>query len=117
MTTNLAVVYQQAADVIRANGHYKGAYWGRPETGVGIEYAASECPVCAVGALSVAVTGSPVPQADEVDPVIIAFASRMFGPVNAEAAVVRLAAWNDAPERTPDDVIAALENAAKPVAA
>lgn len=112
-----ATVYLKAAEVIRTNGHYKGAYWGRPETGVGIEYAASECPVCAVGALSVAITGSPVPSVDEVDTVVVAFASRMFGPVNEAAAVVRIAEWNDAEERTATDVITALENAAKAVAA
>jgi hypothetical protein len=116
VSARIAKIYLKAAEVIRTNGHYKGAYWGRPEAGVGIVLAASECPVCTVGALSVAVTGSPVPVADEVDPVIVEFASRMFGPVNAAAAVVRVAAWNDAEERTADDVIAALEQAAKAVA-
>jgi hypothetical protein len=109
-------IYLKAAEVIRTNGHYKGAYWGRPESEVGIELTAAESPVCAVGALSVAVTGNPTPTADDVDPVLVDFASRMFGPVNEAAAVVRIAAWNDAEERTPADVIAAFEQAAREAA-
>lgn len=112
----LAEIYLKAAEVIRTNGHYKGAYWGRPDTGVGIELAAPECPVCTVGALSVATTGSPVPTVDEVDPIIVDFASRMFGPVNEAAAVVRIAEWNDAEERTAADVIDLFERFAREVA-
>ena len=109
--------YLKAAEVIRANGHYKGAYFEpSPESGVGIEFGAAESPVCTVGALCVAVIGFPVPTCDEVDPVIVDFASRMFGPVNEAAAVVRIAAWNDDPERTPEDVIAAFEQAAREAA-
>lgn len=115
---DLAEIYLKAADIIRTNGHYKGAYWGRTETEVGIEPSAAECPVCTVGALCVAVAGDPVPSCDEVDPVIVNFASRLFGrPANAEAAVVSLARWNDADDRTPADVIAAFEQAAREVAA
>lgn len=114
--SELAEIYLKAADVIRTNGHYKGAYWGRPETGVGIELAASECPVCVVGALSLAVTGNPTPTHAEADPIIVDFASRMFGPVNEAAAVTRIAEWNDAEERTAADVIARLEQAAREVA-
>lgn len=113
---NLSQTYLRAADVIRNNGHYKGAYWGRPESEVGIELTAAESPVCTVGALCVAVIGHPMPSVDEVDPVIVDLASRMFGPVNEAAAVVRLAAWNDAEERTPADVIAAFEQAAREAA-
>lgn len=112
----LAETYRKAAEVIRANGHNKGAYFTRPESEVGIELSAAESPVCTVGALCVAVIGFPVPTCDEVDPVIVDFASRMFGPVNEAAAVVRLAAWNDDPERTPEDVIAAFEQAAREAA-
>ncbi|WP_217235404.1 hypothetical protein [Streptomyces sp. AC555_RSS877] len=112
----LAEIYLKAAEVIRANGHYKGAYWGRPESGVGVELAAAECPVCTVGALCVATIGDPVPSSDEADPVIVHFASRMFGPTNEAAAVVSIARWNDADDRTPADVIAAFEQAAREVA-
>lgn len=113
----LAEIYRKAADVIRSNGHYKGAYWGRPETGVGVELSAAECPVCTVGALSIVTTGFPTPLHDEADTVIVDLASRMFGPVNEAAAVVRIAEWNDVEERTADDVIELFEQAAREVAA
>ena len=111
-----AEIYLKAAEVIRANGLYKGAYWGRPESEVGVELSAAESPVCTVGALCVAVIGFPVPTVEDVDAVIVDFASRMFGPVNEEAAIVRIAAWNDAPDRAPADVIAAFEQAAREAA-
>lgn len=114
--SNLAEIYLKAAEVIRANGHYKGAYWGRPESEVGVELTAAECPVCTVGALSVVTSGHPVPAIDEADGVIVHFASRLAGPVNAAAAVVAISTWNDAPERTAADVIAAFEQAAREVA-
>jgi hypothetical protein len=109
-------IYLKAAEVIRSNGHYKGAYWGRPESEVGIVRTAAESPVCTVGALCVAVLGDPTPSSPQVDPVIVHFASRLFGPISEEAAVVRLAAWNDAEERTPAEVIAAFEQAAREAA-
>lgn len=113
---NRAEIYLKAAEVVRTNGHYKGAYWGRPESEVGIDLTAAESPVCAVGALSVATIGHPTPVADDVDAMLVDFASRMFGPVNEAAAVVRIASWNDAAERTPADVIAAFEQAAREAA-
>jgi hypothetical protein len=115
---DLAEIYLKAADIIRTNGHYKGAYYASGESEVGIQRRAAECPVCTVGALSLAVTGDPVPYCTEVDPVVVQFASRMLGrPVNAEAAVVSIARWNDADDRTPADVIAAFEQAAREAAA
>lgn len=113
---NRAETYLKAAEVIRINGHNKGHYFNIPESGVGIQLGAAESPVCTVGALCVAVIGFPVPTCDEVDPVIVDFASRMFGPVGAGAAVGLIAEWNDAPERTPADVIAAFEQAAREAA-
>lgn len=113
--SELSEIYLKAAAVIRTNGHYKGAYWGRPECGVGVELTAAECPVCAVGALSVATSGNPVPSSDEVDEAAVHFASRLAGPVNEAAAVLAIARWNDDPGRTAADVIAAFEQAAREV--
>lgn len=112
----LAEIYLKAAEIVRTNGLYKGAYWGRPETGVGVELTAAECPVCTVGALSVATVGHPTPLVDEADAVIVDLASRMFGPVNEAAAVARIAEWNDAEERTAADVIELFERTAREVA-
>lgn len=114
---SFAEIYLKAADVIRINGHYKGAYWGRPESEVGIVLTAAESPVWAAGALCVATIGHPVPYCDAVDPVLVDFASRMFGESSEAAAVADISRWNDSPDRTPADVIAAFEQAAREVAA
>lgn len=120
--TNFARVYLKAADVIRANGLNKDGFFTRPETGVGVELAADECPVCIAGAVSVVINGFPAPSSsdyrDEFNAAVRQLADLMGlegGPLVEP--VGRLAAWNDAPERTADDVIAALEQAAKAVAA
>lgn len=121
----LAEIYLKAAEVVRTNGHYKGAYFEpSPESGVGILPAPAECPVCIAGALSIAISGDPTPDRDanperEHYDVI---AGRLADTMGIEgdpllAPVGRLAGWNDAEERTADDVIAALEQAAKAVAA
>lgn len=120
----LAEIYLKAADVIRTNGHYKGAYFEpSPESGVGVTPSPSECAVCIAGALSIAISGDPTPDRDanpdrEHYDVI---AGRLADLIHAEgdpllAPVGRLAGWNDMPERTTDDVIAALEQAAREVA-
>lgn len=123
MTTNLAAVYLKAADIIRTNGHYKGAYWGRPESGVGVELSPRECPSCVAGAISIALTDWPVPhgvedgELDDFNEAVLRL-NELLGlePDPMLIPVGRLAAWNDTEDRTPDEVIAALENAAKQVA-
>lgn len=122
MTTNLARIFLKAAHVVRANGHSKGYYFTRPETGVGIELTADECPVCIAGAVSVVIHGFPVPSAsedrEEFETAVRRLADLMgLGGDRLVEPVGRLGAWNDMPERTADDVIAALEQAAKAVAA
>jgi hypothetical protein len=119
----LSEIYLKAAEVIRTNGHYKGAFFTRSETGVGIELAAAECPVCVAGAVSMAVFGWPVPSGYEADErAQFDAAARQLADLIGVAGdpmlepVGRLAGWNDLPERTPADVIAALEQAAKAVA-
>ncbi|MGW2223889.1 DUF6197 family protein [Streptomyces formicae] len=122
MSSDLSAVYQQAADVIRTNGHYQGAFWGRRESEVGIVRAASEGPVCIAGALSIALSGYPVPALDEgperqrYDKIATRLADLIGIDARFDEPVSRLARWNDSSERTPADVIAALENAAKAVA-
>lgn len=119
----LAEIYLKAAEVIRTNGHNKGEFFTRPETGVGIELAATECPVCIAGAVSVAVFGWPVPRGYEDDEraQFDAAARQLADLIGVEGdpllePVGRLAGWNDTDERTAADAIAALEQAAKAVA-
>lgn len=129
MTVDLTRIYLRAANVIRTNGLNKGYFWGRPESSVGIELTAAECPVCAAGALAVALYGKPTPfVSDAPDPDSYGFLSPDFeqaitGLVGVAGirtpgmtVLDQLAAWNDAPERTSADVIAAFEAAAKAVA-
>ncbi|MER7788601.1 hypothetical protein [Streptomyces sp. NPDC097640] len=119
MNANPAAVYLKAADIVRSNGHNKGAYFTRPETGVGIDLAPSECPVCIAGAVSLAMFGWPVPSGEEGRrEEFDATTRRLVELMDVEGdpllePVGRLAAWNDMPERTVEDVIAALEQAAR----
>lgn len=118
-------IYLKAAEVIRTNGHYKGAYFEpSPESGVGITPAPSECAVCIAGALSIAISGNPIPDRNyspgrqhyDVIAGRLADAMGIEGDPELEP-VGRLADWNDLDGRTADDVIAALEQAAQAVAA
>lgn len=121
----LAEIYLKAADIIRTNGHYKGAYFEpSPESAVGILPTPAECRVCIAGALSIAISGNPTPDRDggserkQYDVI----AGRLADLMHIEGdpllePVGRLAGWNDADDRTADDVISALEQAAREVAA
>ncbi|MEU1273070.1 hypothetical protein [Streptomyces sp. NPDC005799] len=113
---NFSEIYLKAAGVIRANGHYKGAYYGVGESGVGIILTAAESPVCTAGALSIAISGQPVPTSDDFDEVAEDFARRTHLAFDPAWPTIAIGDWNDAPERTPADVIAALEQAAREVA-
>ncbi|MGW3428024.1 DUF6197 family protein [Streptomyces melanosporofaciens] len=124
MTIDFAATYRMAANVIRTNGHHKGAFFTRPESGVGIEPTASECPVCIAGALSLAMFDFPIPSTgqNERSNKFEAVARKLADLMGLEGdpllePVGRLAAWNDRPERTANDVITALEKAAREVAA
>lgn len=116
----LAETYLKAAQVIRTNGHNKGDYFAYPEAGVGVCPSRTGSPVCAVGALTLVVTGDPVPETgalgDEVDALVADFAVRTIGRHDRNDPIFAVATWNDAPERTPADVIAAFEQAAREVA-
>ena len=124
---NLDEIYLKAADVIRINGHYKGAYYEpSPESGVGIVPAPAECAVCAAGALSIVVFGDPCPPSvgeegrAEFDAIVARLFPRIQGfhlyGFEGELPVPRLAGWNDDGDRTPADVIDLFERTAREVA-
>lgn len=111
-------VYLRAIEVLRTNGHTQGEYYATVETGVGIEFAPAECPVCLSGALSVAFYGYPVPpekgQRPEFDVLAERLATalgidRVGGPPEDDDPVMRLAGWNDQLGRTVDELIAGLQ--------
>ncbi|WP_458089317.1 DUF6197 family protein [Streptomyces malaysiensis] len=117
MTINFAATFREAANIIRANGHNKGYWYSVPETGVGIELSPAECPVCAAGAISIALTGVPKPGRHDV-PLVEAAVRRLMehlipGYRRALAVWDLGVLWNDVPERTADQVIAAFEVAAR----
>ncbi|GHH58091.1 hypothetical protein GCM10018773_66110 [Streptomyces candidus] len=107
--------------MVRGRGFNQGYYWGPDPSGSTANW--SRCPVCIAGALSVAITGDPVPPilwTDSTRGTYNAVASRLADLIGIEndqilEPVGRLGAWNDAPERTADEVIAALESAAERV--
>ncbi|MFE9372310.1 hypothetical protein ACFYM2_21420 [Streptomyces sp. NPDC006711] len=114
----LAAVYRKAANIIRENGHHQGAYL---DGTLLLTRTRQTVPVDATGALSLVITGAPVPPADLIDcPQLyqdaVAFLSRRI-----RSAIVdtdpeeRIADWNDEPERTADEVIAALESVARDI--
>ncbi|MCQ8831852.1 DUF6197 family protein [Streptomyces malaysiensis] len=113
LIADYAAVYRRAANIIRANGHNKGYWYPMAET----EIAPAECPVCAAGAISIALTGSPKPARCDV-PLVEAAVRRLMehlipGYKRALAIWDLGVLWNDVPERTADDVIAAFEDAAR----
>lgn len=113
---NLADAYVKAADIIRTNGHAQGWFYLPPETDPDLP--AVDCPVCVAGALSIALYGHPTPPArGEVDDLEMAAARLLesldITPHPEDIAVLRLATWNDSDQQTADDVIAALESAAR----
>jgi hypothetical protein len=122
--TELAEIYLKAAAVIEANGHTKGDFYNIPETPLGIELGRREWPVCALGALSIAMFGDPYPPREDQDghTEFAANAARLnaridYGTAIDEEPLQRIAHWNDADERTTADVIAAFERTAREVAA
>jgi hypothetical protein len=123
----LSEIYLKAAQVIEDNGHTKGDFYSIPEGSYGITLGRSEYPVCAAGALSIAVFGDPTPPREgedgraEFDVIVSRLNARiesfhLYG-FEGEPPVLRLAGWNDADERTATDVIAAFKRTAREVAA
>jgi hypothetical protein len=95
--STVADVLDRAADVIAERGLCKGSFEGPDGS------------VCAGGALRVALTGGPTnPLGDDQFGTYMYAVHRMTDVV--DDVVVN---WNDAPQRTADDVIAALQEAAR----
>lgn len=99
-----AEVLNRAADEIETRGHFKGMLGHDP-------YAPETCRVCLYGALNAARTGDPF--ADDTTAVPESALFEVLG-LNTTADLVD---WNDDPDRTADEVVAVLREAAKLVAA
>ncbi|MGW1998533.1 DUF6197 family protein [Embleya sp. NPDC001921] len=106
-TTHLPAVYRRAIQIIRINGWHQGGF-----VDVSAPYPFVDCPVCAAGAIRLAVTGHPIQsQGSAVLEDAEQFLADHLGPSPA-GAVSLIATWNDDPARTVDEVLAALESAA-----
>jgi hypothetical protein len=112
MSAETAVVLEEAANIIRRNGFHKGSMF-RVLAGT----RAAECPVCTWGALAIAACGTPeLPTNREVRqvlPVVQALARFLGLGTAGEDAMWTIPDWNDAPDRTAEQVINALESAAQ----
>jgi len=112
MSVETAAILDEAANVIRRNGLHKGAMFtpaGRKKV--------EDCPVCTWGALAIAVCGTPdLPTNGElrkVMPVAQALAKHLGLGTAGDDALWTIPDWNDNPDRTAEQVIAALESAAR----
>jgi hypothetical protein len=96
-----------AADIIERNGWHQGNYFLPDDP-----KPPQECRVCALGAIHVAIHGqpwSPMFDSEQEDRTLKAFAAAsrfVDGPWGS------LVGWNDEPDRTAEEVIAALRGAA-----
>ncbi|WP_371793093.1 hypothetical protein OG285_32705 [Streptomyces sp. NBC_01471] len=113
----LAVVYEKAADVVQTNGHCKNWFYDLHSEG---KQPRSSLRVCALGALSIAVTEDPQPP-EELDGLLaeaVADLSLRIASVTVdENPVERIANWSDSVVRTPAEIVDALLLAAKAAAA
>ncbi|PAX90143.1 hypothetical protein CLM82_17060, partial [Streptomyces albidoflavus] len=109
----LVIALRHAARLVQANGLAKG-WWYDPHTG----RPEGAWPVCAIGALSTAITGDPMPvEAEELDDELrnaVAILARQIES-GIDDPIERIAYWNDADERTAADVASLLRRAAREV--
>lgn len=101
--TATADLLDKAAQIIEANGWLQDDYYDFTESQV-MQKQPKECRVCAYGALNIAATGAPSPHAvdEEVD-VVEDAADAVTSVLGIEG--LDLAAWNDVPGRTAQEVI------------
>lgn len=106
MSAETAAVLDEAANVIRRNGWHQGEYF-RAEEGKKPE----NCPVDITGAINIALhTGHPARGEGRRNRL---GTWEVAAIVNNHLDVVDVSEWNDEPDRTAEEVIAALESAAR----
>jgi hypothetical protein len=112
-----AVILTDAVEILRRNGHFKGGYV--LETGTA---PFEQRPVCAIGAILIAAEGDPRPEMPGVLGETASAAARVLArsihsTVVDDDPIERIADWNDAEDRTPDEVMQAMTVAAEEWAA
>ena len=117
MNKSPAVILADAVEILRRNGHFKGGYYAPSN-----EAPEWERPVCAIGAILIAAEGDPRPEMPGVLGETASAAARVLArsihsTVVDDDPIERIADWNDAPERTPGEVMQAMTIAAEEWAA
>lgn len=103
---------EKAADILEANGLYKGDFYDARQS-VRRDRYPEDCHVCAMGAINTAATGTPsMPMAWEEPYVRL---HELYKLVKTFLGVSFLDGWNDAEERTEEEVVAALRGTAAAV--
>lgn len=123
MSAATAAILNEAAEVIRRNGWTtNGDFHEQLYTSLEEELAASECPVCTVGAIAVATgrepddwcNGGGVIEAIRAVQEHLGLDLKFDGHVDEDRAVLEaIGSWNDNTAANREDVIAALEGAAR----
>lgn len=109
MSAETAAVLDEAANVIRRNGLHKGSFCDDGPTRNGNDPLKWAC--CTYGAINVASSGGhPRVTSDRGERAYYAVAKHLG---LSDAVGNTLGDWNDVPERTVEEVLAALEGAAR----
>lgn len=103
-------VLEQAAEAIAEHGWHQGYLTSGDPTAPDHKDGNPER-MCAVGAINYAATGSAFLWSTEDDPMLAPRARQLLRK-RLGGACISIPSWNDAPERTAEDVILALKKAA-----
>ncbi len=107
---SVPAVLRRAAEVYQRNGAHKGSYYNAQQEREGVPV--SECRVCVLGAIDIAAGGAPASFPDAGDQPRLVLAGHL-GIDTSEAHVDGdVAAWHDARQTTPKQVVEALLAAA-----
>lgn len=101
MNAETAAILDEAANVIEWNGWTQGFYYD-----ASVDLPPAECPVCPIGAIGLAM-GATNPKTDR------AFGSPAEIALERYLGIAAVIDWNDDPDRTAAEVIAALRGAAR----
>lgn len=113
MSEEAKVALLEAANVIEAQGWTQGYYWDEEQARDGVSK--HLCRVCAMGALHIAIYGSPDTRAlQEQQGGVLSDCLQAIRKVIGRAMI---AAWNDDDGRTEEEVVSALRRAAEGVTA
>jgi len=108
MSAETAAILDKAADVIERNGWYQGSYFNEVAG-----RAPADCPVCTYGAIHIAAFGEPTPVL-ETEESAMGEANRAVNVLRKYLGITSVGAvWNDASDRTAEQVITALRGAAQ----